>query len=661
MEIEMHAVALSVDCPHPPLKELIFKGSLIGSTPLILACHCGDFDSVKRIIEHWGAEVNEAAIYLTNPVFPVDFYLLQEYYIKIETATPLFIAASNGHTKIVRYLIEKRADVSARTRSRIMKCYDGLTPLYGAVCELCTVENNLIYKNRMKEESASIVRLLLESGADASLLSSRPSDGSPIWMKIQCRADVITELINHDMDLKQCDQFTKGTVLHYWAGGIKEQEESLTIVKLLIEKGADLLALDFRGFTPLSRAAIGRADVCINVEVLDFLLERSDYSRAEKIEAMELAGAVILGNKKNASKFPKAFEYWRKALLLCKMAIEGSTSPSLSKTRLNLKSVRTVEWITSAEREDVIEHPETYMIQSFLVRLRIFSYKRWKAIESLFLFEIQGDGFRELRIRRFVDILDMIWAMLETLLFFYPREIYRVKRMADKVVKHFLLVLSHFERDSSEFWDVSTIKTSLELIAATTEFYCLSMESLFQLAALLSAVPPKLLNDHIMEIVYQLIRRNRRDNPGLNLLHSACMYPYCDKESLFRLLLQAGSSPNAIDSNGNTPLHLILIRFNGRLSDSMNIIARLLLDFGAKLSIKNSSGETVADLVIEMNGRKRRLEKDNFIEGDDLPDWCLELPALTCLSARAIRYYRSPHLALPSTLISMIEKYKITL
>ncbi len=296
----MHAVALSVDCPHPPLKELIFKGSLIGSTPLILACHCGDFNSVERIIEHWEADVNKAAVYYT---YAVDCNLLYQHSIKIDSTTPLFVAASNGHTKIVRYLIEKGADVSARTHSVERKCFDGLTPLYGVVSGLCFGNKNVIHQTRMKEESAGIVRLLLKSGADASSSSSRPSDGSRIWAKELCRADVITELINHGMDINERDQSKNRTLLHYWAGNTEDQEECVAIVELLIEKGADLLALDGLGFTPLLEALIGRTGKCPNVKVLDFLLEKANYSKAEKIEAMELAGAVILQNTRNSSIF----------------------------------------------------------------------------------------------------------------------------------------------------------------------------------------------------------------------------------------------------------------------------------------------------------------------------------------------------------------------
>jgi len=115
------------------------------------------------------------------------------------------------------------------------------------------------------------------------------SDGSPIWTKDMCRADVITELVNNGMDLKQCDPFENGTVLHHWAGNFDEQEESMTIVKLLIEKGADLLALDGWSFTPLLEAANGRSGEYH--KGFRFPLERSHYSREEKIVMIRLSVA----------------------------------------------------------------------------------------------------------------------------------------------------------------------------------------------------------------------------------------------------------------------------------------------------------------------------------------------------------------------------------
>jgi len=53
--IESH-VSAGGTCCNPSLKELVFKGSLGGSTPLLLACADGNLVVVKRIIEEWGVD-----------------------------------------------------------------------------------------------------------------------------------------------------------------------------------------------------------------------------------------------------------------------------------------------------------------------------------------------------------------------------------------------------------------------------------------------------------------------------------------------------------------------------------------------------------------------------------------------------------------------------
>jgi len=82
----------------------------------------------------------------------------------------------------------------------------------------------------------------------------------PIWMKEGVGANAVTELINNGMDLTQREPSQNRTVLHYWAGtpnyGHKShQKDSLAVVKLLVEKGADLQALDNWSFTPLLGAS----------------------------------------------------------------------------------------------------------------------------------------------------------------------------------------------------------------------------------------------------------------------------------------------------------------------------------------------------------------------------------------------------------------------
>ena len=76
----------------------------------------------------------------------------------------------------------------------------------------------------------------------------------PIW--VGCDAHAVMKLINQGMDLAQRSSLQNETVLHYWSKGPYNffytnmndgsicQEESLTVVKLLINKGADLLAVN---------------------------------------------------------------------------------------------------------------------------------------------------------------------------------------------------------------------------------------------------------------------------------------------------------------------------------------------------------------------------------------------------------------------------------
>ena len=105
LEIEEH-IKSTTSCQHPPLEDLVItskSGSQI-STPLLMSCQYGDLEAVKRIIEIWGVNVSTAAV--TCTIWS---------YTRVEGVTPLFVAAFYHHSKIVKYLIEKGANVNSRT------------------------------------------------------------------------------------------------------------------------------------------------------------------------------------------------------------------------------------------------------------------------------------------------------------------------------------------------------------------------------------------------------------------------------------------------------------------------------------------------------------------------------------------------------------------
>jgi len=340
----------SNNCPlHPHLRDLIIDvHEAFGTTPLIIACQLGELDSVKRLVETWGVDVRASAKYYSDSPHDDSRRIVFEKATPLfEKATPLFVAAFHGHNQIVRYLLKKGADVSAKTSS-YNSVHNGLTPLYGAVYEWYISPKSLL---ELQKERSDIVMILVEFGADPIADSFRPSEGQPMWMEEMCGVEATIELINHGLDLEKRNRRTGETLLHHWASCPHEfitEEDSLAIVSLLVVKGADLLARDDEGLTPLQKAENN-----LSLKILDFLLERDEYGRTEKVNAMELAGAKILYDaKNNASYFPKAFEYWRRAQQLRQMEIEVS-GPSAKKI-LGRKIGKHLEWTSSADLDQLI-------------------------------------------------------------------------------------------------------------------------------------------------------------------------------------------------------------------------------------------------------------------------------------------------------------------
>jgi len=671
--IEEHISTSS--CSHLPLKDFVFKGRLKGSNPLLLACHHGDLDSVKHIVENWGADIQAKTVYYFDLIASKYSWYPEK---SIQGATPLFVAACNGHINIVRYLVEKGADVSAKTSSKTVLKFDGLTPLHGAVMDLWWEDPaDSTYFCTAKETRDAIVLFLLESGADPSTLSF---DGTPIWMRTCCGAKAVTTLINHGLILNQRNR--KGqTILHVWTDFRQfrvTEEESLAVIKLILEKGADylLMARDYCGLTPILEAVLSEYGEETNETVLNFLLENDSIDRLEKIDALELACAVI--RVRNSS--PLAFEHWRRALRL-----RMNQDPPLHKIPLKLKSGLTKEWTTSEELEQVIQHPSEHDIQSILVQLRILSSRSCRGI-CYAIHDIckNGNCWNILEQGRYVELLDILWAMLELM-----RRDDPAKSEFDEttvlVYNCLISTLLKMKTNSSVLLNAAIIRTSLNLILLTDRFNLYECDDIdddddsidlneddiddhrldsntfqiFRFIALMADLLPQIVLDReSMDALGQLVRRKRENSSGRTLLHLACDNPKgINLLETVRLLLQLGADPNAGDKEGNGPLHS-LVKQN---REQIDPTAHLLLEKGAHLDRVNKSGKTAVDLWLAKHGSRKRLLDEGNEQGafkNELPDWCNEVvPRLLCLSARYIRAHRVNYRVAPVTLHPFIEMH----
>lgn len=650
---------------HPPFKDLILQGSLKGSSPMLLACKDGNVAVVKHMMEDkcWKVDVNAAATYYHPPYNSTASHHSNLALLRgIERATPLFVAAVNGHVHLVKLLLGKGADVSSKASST-SPSFDDLTPLHGALNSI-----GMAYDAEMDgslcERKMEIAHLLLEFGADPSAL---PKSRIPNWMTNLCCRNMtaVSLLINYGMSLEQQSPSGNSTILHHW---IRSKEKfRFVLIKLLIDKGANLKSLNCLGLSPILAAAheFSADKSCDDFNIFEYLLDREEIDRQEKIDALEMIGAVILGDIKNAHLFEKAFEYWHRAQHLREMGTEESAR--IYKTVMKRK-IGLTEWITTAEMEHVLKDPSQYFHQSYLIILRIYSSK-WIAFHHIvwgFIFKVEKGVYLMDETSNFDQLLDLMCAILEAFICFEP-EGFIWKIFVGRIFEIMPNLLK-----AAIIGKTGTFLHFLELIWSTSQL-CLvkrgsnynsyydqkdNMRIILHLIATLASDPEK-LDGYEKQILDALLRleepfrqltQHRR-----TMLIMACQDEFPNNHTTVRLLLSSGANINLGDKQGNGPLHHILMYGDGGelYQKDNHSFLRFLLDCGAHLDRVNNNGKTAVDLWNEENARIHRGEPPAR-----LPDYCYEfIPRLKCLSARVIRSQKIRYSALPTVLKKFVQMH----
>ena len=536
------------------------------TTPLIIAARNGNLNSVKILLSYKADIEARGTVKIENDVR--------------EGCTPLWAAAATGHLNVVKLLIEQHAGVDVRTSI-------GGTPLKAAA-----------YAGYL-----DTVRCLVESGADVNGQGNRGD--TPLMVACYCgHLSVVTYLINKGaiMDLQ-----TKNgtTALH---GAVEGGH---------IEIGSKLLALgasqlpNNQGLTPLLYACDKRV-----IEIVEYLINRPECTKEDRIDALELLGATIANDKSRDIK--KAFSYMKRGM---EMRYEDLAHPLLKKKMepveayQNRKESQTLQELALLESDD-----HAIGMEGLIIRERILGPDNPANLQTIrYLGAVLADS----------EEYELCFGLWQTAM--------------EKSMNNDVLIIKHLENYTRVFGKMvqkrkllrpNFIEDAFELLVAAGEKRTEKLQEghenaeqektlYYALYLLMIYTKVKVQNANMTDVLRRFLRLNLSCSDGNTLLHLAAWHETPIKEDNVRsvcklpcvetvkLILHAGCDVNAVNTDGNTPLHLA-VKLKPAEPEEVEILRKMLLllvDIGADSKLANKNGQTPLNSCETDEARKILSEK----------------------------------------------------
>ena len=555
-------------------------------TPLIIAAHNGHLNSVKILLQY-GADIEDRGTLKTGDEV-------------IEGCTPLWAAADTGHLDVVKLLIEKNAEVDGRTST-------GSTPLRVAA----------------HEGHLDTVKCLVESGADVNARTI--IEDTPLMVACFCgHLSVVTYLIDKGafMDLQNKDG---STALHYAA-----QWGHFEIVSELLALGA-LQLPNNQGLTPLLYACNQ-----FSIEMVEHIIKRPECTKEQRINALELLGATIADNDE-CRDTEKAFSYMKRGM---EMRYEDPAHPLFKKKMepveayQNRKESQTLEELALLEGDD-----HAIGMEGLIIRERILGPDNLATLPNIVhragvLGESEkyelciGLLLRGLEKTMNINVVTITTEFLASLIFIFGA-----------MVQESMLLSPNYIEDAFEKLVAASEKRTEKRKSKNSQeeqtLYC-------ALCLLMIHTKVKGQNANMTDFLQRFLRLNPRTNDGNTLLHLAAwhetpIFLNADQEAedtlqsvcklpcveTMKLILHAGCDVNAVNTEGNTPLHLA-VTFKPADPEEVVILSEmllLLLDIGADPKLVNKNGQTPlhsceTDEARRILSEKRGLSAMNVDVGD---------------------------------------------
>uniref|UniRef100_A0A1I8EFA2 Sex-determining protein fem-1 n=2 Tax=Wuchereria bancrofti TaxID=6293 RepID=A0A1I8EFA2_WUCBA len=552
--------------------------------PLVIAARNGHLDVVKYLLEK-GADISATG----TVIFDGEI---------VPRAPVLWVAAAAGHIDVVQYLVEEAgADINQTTQSNSSPlrgaCYDG---------------------------HYDIVHYLVKKGADVEL-ANRHGHTPLMIASFKMRADIVYLLLKHGAD--PCRASLRGNTAMHDAAEAGSNE----IVCMLLKAGAKNVK-DGCNMTPMECGALAGHE--------DVLQSLSAVATAQEIrDALKLYGATLVDKKMDLSN---AIRVWFEAV--------NYGEPLRVRTALHVYD-DLFEIDTADDVRRVIGDPDAIRMQALIMRERIIGGDHH---ETHYFIRYRGAVYCDLgeTNRCFQLWLHALDLQQKHLCALHPSTISTIGAFIDTFIltvnegiiianvdgvrvtplsrKYLMDVLDKTVFELERF-NSSGMKLKKDEIfeepgddIRCCNFLMLASLQLILLIRRLSHNDSKLtvnleteadekdFDIALSDIVTRLILVSKCLN--LYPLHAACHD--IDKPVTTRfpcacvitMLIDNGIDVNTKNSLGNTPLHTVLLSNNPRQS-----VIKLLLQNGATLLARNKENDTCLELISETLPRAFRYLK----------------------------------------------------
>ena len=563
------------------------------TTPLIIAAFNGNMDSVKILLEYKADIEARGTVKFDGEDF--------------EGSTPLWAAAIPGHLDVVKLLIERGADVDGRN-------VKNSTPLRAAA-----------YHGRL-----GIVNCLIENGADVNAHNNFPHHTPLMVACYNGHMNVVTYLIERGANMDLQDK--KGnTALHSAV-----HEGRLEIANKLLALGASKLP-NIQRLTPLLLASD-----CCKIDMVEYLIKRPECTKEQRIEGLELLGATIASyhHRHNDMTYDmeEAFSFMKRGM---EERFQDKSCPLLKKQMdplevyQNRKESQTLEELAQLEGDYHAIHME-----GLIIRERILGTDN---TELRYLIEYRGEVFA------LSGNYELCFGLWEHAIEIGQRCNVPIIRKFDEMAGLFSLMLHKQALLRSEWVERVFEKLIIECERQKEELITISrlMPPALYLLKIYTKlqVPERKETTGIFDLMKRFLRLNPRTLDGNTLLHLAAWYETKIKPpprtvrmlhilkslklpcvEVMKLIMHAGCNVNAINTKGNSPLHLA-VTFKPSTEDLQLLrdVLETLFDGGIHEDIVNSEGKTAMD-VAETDEARWILSAKRTLK-------------LKCIAARAVRKF----------------------